>query len=68
MLAARFQPYFFAALAMATLAGFVAYDLQREHERSVVEAKATTANLARLLEQQTVQLLGRVDTVLNDSC
>lgn len=66
MLAARFQPYLFAALALATLASFVTYDLRREHERSVAQAKATTANVARLLDQQTAQLLGRVDAVLND--
>lgn len=66
MLAARFQPYLFAAAALATLASFVAYDLRREHVRSVAEARATTANVARLLEQQTAQLLGRVDAVLND--
>lgn len=66
MLAARFQPYLYATLALATLASFVAYDLWREHERSVAGAKTTTANVARLLDQQTSQLLGRVDAVLND--
>lgn len=66
MLAARFQPYLFAGLALATLAGFVAYDLRREHQRSIAEARSTTANVARLLDQQTAQLLGRVDAVLSD--
>lgn len=66
MLAARFQPYLFAGLAMATLAAFVAYDLWREHQRSIADVKATTTNVARLLDQQTAQLLGRVDAVLSD--
>jgi hypothetical protein len=66
MLAARCQPDLFAALASATLARFVAYDLRREHERSAAQAKRTTANRALRLDQQTAQWLGRVDAVLND--
>lgn len=66
MVPARLQPYLFGLIAVATLACFAAYDLQRERSRSVTEARSNTANLARLIDHQTVQLLGRVDAVLND--
>jgi len=66
MVAARLQPYLFGLIAVATLACFTAYDLQRERSRSVAEARSNTANLARLIDQQMVQLLGRVNAVLND--
>ena len=60
----RWQPAIFAALACLALAGFAAYDLVRERAATVAEAKANTANLARLLQAHAEQTLRRVDARL----
>lgn len=60
----RWQPAVVAALAILALTGFAAYDLARERAATVAEAKANTANLARLLQAHAEQTLRRVDARL----
>jgi len=64
---ARLQPYVFAAVASLVLASFAAYDLVRERSRSVDQAKANTANVARLLEEHARQSLRRIEGLLADA-
>ena len=63
-IAPRWQPLVFVALASLALAAFAAYDLYRERDNEVVQAKANTANLARLLEAHTRQSLRRAEALL----
>ena len=56
-----------ALVACLALASFAAYDLFRERGLATQEARANTANLARLLEEQTRQTLRRVELMLNDA-
>ena len=62
----RLQPYLFASIACLALVGFAAQDSYRERERSVQEQHSNTANLARLLEENTRQALRRVQALLDD--
>ena len=62
-IASRWQPLVFEAMASLALAGFAGYDLYRERDKEVHQAKADTANLARLLEAHTQQSLRRVDAL-----
>jgi PAS domain S-box-containing protein len=64
---ARLQPFLFAAAACLALGAFAGYDLLRERSRSVEQARANTANLARLLEEHTRQSLRRVEGLLTDA-
>lgn len=64
---ARLQPYLFASLACLALVGFAGYDLYRERVRSVQQARDTTLNLARLLEESTRQSLRRVESLLDEA-
>ncbi len=67
MMPARWQPYLLATVATLGLAAFAAYDLFLERDRAVAQAKANTANLARLLQEHTRQSLRRVEALLNDA-
>ena len=62
----RLQPYLIASIACLALLGFAAQDLYRERERSVQEQRSNTANLARLVEENTRQALRRVQALLDD--
>ncbi len=64
---ARLQPYLFAAIACIGMAAFAGFDLVREHNRSIAQAKANTANLARLLEEHTRSNLLRVADALAEA-
>ncbi len=61
----RLQPYVFATLACLLVAAIGAYDLVREHGRSLAEAGSQTANLAGLLTAHASQSLRRVETKLD---
>lgn len=63
----RLQPFLMAIIACVALASFVAYDLFRERGLAKQEARANTANLTRLLEEQTRQTLRRVELMLNEA-
>ena len=56
-----------AIVACVALASFAAYDLFRERGLATQEARGNTANLARLLEEQTRQTLRRVELMLNEA-
>ena len=56
-----------AAIACLGFAAVVAYDLYRERGLATQEARANTANLARLLEEHTRQSLRRVELALSDA-
>ena len=62
----RLQPYLIASIACLALLCFAAQDLYRERERSVQEQHSNTANLARLVEENTRQALRRVQALLDD--
>jgi PAS domain S-box-containing protein len=64
---ARLQPFLFAAIGCVGLSAFGGYDLFRERDRAVVQAKANTANLARLLQADMRQNLRRVESTLTAS-
>jgi PAS domain S-box-containing protein len=60
----RLQPLLIAIAACVCLAAFAAYDLVRERDLAIANAKSGTANLARLLEEQVRQGLHRVEATL----
>jgi len=60
----RLQPFLIAIAACVALAAFAAYDLYRERALAIADTRSTTANLARLLEEQMRQSLHRVETTL----
>ena len=56
-----------AVVACVGLASFAAYDLVRERDLAIQDARADTANLARLLEEHARQSLRRVELTLSDA-
>ena len=56
-----------AVVACVGLASFAAYDLVRERDLAIQDARAETANLARLLEEHARQSLHRVELTLSDA-
>ena len=64
---ARWQPVAIALLACAGLAGFAGYDLHRERQIAVRQARMATANAAGLVDAQVRQAFGRVLLALDQA-